>query len=166
MVSDMKWVDLDHKGGKCSKKWSLDQSLYNPWISLPWLWLSVKWPMKQKCQGPQQRKLFRLKGWGLEAYVFACLLFSHFKYPWIYFWGPEQKTPKGIFFLEGTKWKIIFPEESIKLRVLTLSHKDHTSNLLKKNICWYLLKVVRQTFILFWINFYFILVYNWIYMFH
>ena len=37
-----------------------------------------------------------------EAYVFACLLFSDFMYPWIYFLGPEQKTPKGnFFFLEG-----------------------------------------------------------------
>ena len=69
------------------------KSLYNPWISPSWLWLYVKWPIKQKWCGPRAEKAIQTQGVGFsEAYVFASLLFSDFMYPWIYFFGTRAEN--------------------------------------------------------------------------
>ena len=105
--------------GKCLEKLIPgSKSLYNPWISLPWLWLSVKWPMKQKCCGSTAGKAFQTQGVGFsEAYLFACL-FSDFKYPWIYIFGDQsRKLLRGIFFFPWTVYNVFQMKDNFSRRI-------------------------------------------------
>ena len=66
---------------------------------------------------PQQRKLFRLKGWGFQMpmYLLVCCSPTLSIHGYI-FLGPEQKTPKGnFFFLEERVEGVMIPSSTIRM---------------------------------------------------
>ena len=79
------------------------KSLYNPWISPSWLWLYVKWPIKQKCCGPRAEKAIQTQGVGFQRpmYLLVCCSQTLCIHGYI-FWDQSRKLLRGIFFF----WKV------------------------------------------------------------